>query len=305
MRRLLSLAVIFLALGAAAPCSSADDRAAQIVQQMAPESLREKDQTLAILSDYVTLTLGDAPRIVAAYTNGFVGSVMVIDPSEPPSVVSEFAPRGMGGTTVSVSALNLIPGAPDEVVVSFGGAKGGTLDWMLSATRDSVTMIGPQHRTADQIFPAIVDARFLDLDSDGALEVIGSYPAIAEDPDDAPHLIVEAVRFAPDGSYTLSEGFHYGEYFRGREKPEVETDTFTALPADAELVVRNGFDDVPASTSGWIKLNGDMIVTPAAFQKGSRVSRVPVRLQESNELQVELAGKPGSGIAVFIEKTPH
>ncbi|MDO3377154.1 carboxypeptidase-like regulatory domain-containing protein [Geoalkalibacter halelectricus] len=67
-----------------------------------------------------------------------------------------------------------------------------------------------------------------------------------------------------------------------------------------ELIVRNGEGDWGRISSAVITLNGTQVLGPNAFNQGAGTIVVPVQLQPTNDLSVELRSAPGNSIQVSI-----
>lgn len=106
----------------------------------------------------------------------------------------------------------------------------------------------------------------------------------------------------PTGQFPAFER-HY--YFRYSGEPATLTDSFSIPNPNTTytLVIQNGgmldsqFERVSSSV---ILLNGIQVVGPEQFNQNVALITAPVTLQHSNELSVELRGKPGGAIALEI-----
>jgi len=87
------------------------------------------------------------------------------------------------------------------------------------------------------------------------------------------------------------------QFVREKGKPETVKDTFLADPGSGyRFVVQNG---EPASEKSRVKsalilLNGNTIFSPEDFKKEVFLLEHPVSPQATNQLEVRVAGKPGS-----------
>jgi len=93
------------------------------------------------------------------------------------------------------------------------------------------------------------------------------------------------------------------DFVRGKGKPETVQDTFLAEPGSGfTLVVHNGNPDKDNKrvTSAAILLNGDTIFSPEDFKKEVYRLEQPVSLQSENQLEVRVAGKPGSFLTLSV-----
>jgi RHS repeat-associated protein len=99
--------------------------------------------------------------------------------------------------------------------------------------------------------------------------------------------------------------FGPNEYERITGSPNVYTDTFTAIPGEGMLIVRNGALNgknriTDAISSAAIFLNGEQILGPDDFNQNVYLLQSPVNLLENNSITVELASSPGSYLAIEI-----
>ncbi|TAK03378.1 MAG: hypothetical protein EPO39_12285, partial [Candidatus Manganitrophaceae bacterium] len=95
-------------------------------------------------------------------------------------------------------------------------------------------------------------------------------------------------------------------YVRGTGSPVAEVKSFPALnPATTyTLKIFNGGlqdADFERVSSSVISLNGTQIVGPSEFNQNVSYIEKQITLQLSNELSVELRGKPGGGITILID----
>jgi len=100
-------------------------------------------------------------------------------------------------------------------------------------------------------------------------------------------------------------GFGPQNYTRGTGSPVAVTNAFTVLNPNTSytLKINNGglvdgeFEKV---SSAVISLNGVQIVGPNEFNQNVTLIEKPITLAASNQLSVELRGKPGGGITIQI-----
>jgi hypothetical protein len=300
-RRRLVPAFFALVLAGTSVCAqSADER---LVRDFFPSSLYDDtvdSDTYAELqhSSYVSISVGDSRRLVAAYANGFAGVVRLIDPANPPKLLDEVNPGGMVGANVTVATRRITPDPDEEVVVTFTSLRGDLISWLMEATPDSLRLIGPSHTVGSDVFSKVVNALFTDLDGDGFSEVISRGTVVDQETGEAEW---ELFSFKEDGSFQTTKLALFQPVYRQDGKPTTEKVAFAAQPGESVLVVVNGPEGSTPATAGSIKLNGQMVFTPADFQRRQRLVRMPVRLQQTNEMEVELSSAPGSGIFVMLE----
>ncbi len=106
------------------------------------------------------------------------------------------------------------------------------------------------------------------------------------------------------GSNTVAASiFGPKDYLRRTGQPVTEADTFAATPGTYTLRITNGglLDQYARVSSAVISLNGVVIAGPGAFSQQVATITIPVSLQGSNTLQVELRSQPSSGLTIEIE----
>lgn len=98
------------------------------------------------------------------------------------------------------------------------------------------------------------------------------------------------------------------QFVRTTGAPNKYTETFAAEPGEAVLTIRNGEPGESNSssyriTSGVISLNGEILFSRNDFKHKTYILEIPVTLQETNTLHIELASKPGDYINLEIIQT--
>ncbi|HEY0144320.1 MAG TPA: hypothetical protein VGF48_25770 [Thermoanaerobaculia bacterium] len=90
-------------------------------------------------------------------------------------------------------------------------------------------------------------------------------------------------------------------FFRVEGQPQTTSETFLAHPGAYVLRIVNG-DAAGANlaSSAVVKLNGDTVAGPSAFNQQARVIEIPVTLAAENTLSAELRGAPGSKILIVL-----
>jgi hypothetical protein len=183
-----------------------------------------------------------------------------------------------------------------EIIVSFSSARGYTADWVFKWTGTDLNLVGPAVvDTNGDISTVLNEALFIDLDGDGILEIVNS----ALDTD-----VFEIFKF--DGSHYnfLRDVNFFGVFVRHTGAPTVSTRSFTVLDTDISYIlkIRNGDSKGNNRVSNAvIKLNEVVVAGPKDFNQKVSEIVIPVTLQTSNEISVELRSAPGSQITIFVE----
>lgn len=90
-------------------------------------------------------------------------------------------------------------------------------------------------------------------------------------------------------------------YARGKGKPAVAVDAFSAAAGVGRLTVYNGDGNKKhAVSSGRIEVNGAPILTPRDFKGHAGTVEETIDLVDDNTITVALDGKPGAFLTVVI-----
>ena len=270
------------------------------------------DMTLTRSASFAAADLDGTGRqeyLVAAYTNSRRGAVLVLKKSGSSATVVD-APdlAAMGGHSMRVELIDIDGDGRPEIVVAGHGMHDET-DWIFKWSAGHLVLFGPTEETHGVVAPSIINADFADLDGDGVLEIIGGS-------------MLGAAR--PDGTYEPSEPFTvyslkdggfvkssspvawYAEFLRDKGTPNTFSQTVMVKQPSAswQLRVANGGDKGKnAVTAGTVTLNGQVVVAPDDLKWKSQKFTIPVTLKAENTIEVELAGAPGSRIAMQIVRS--
>jgi hypothetical protein len=162
---------------------------------------------------------------------------------------------------------------------------------------------------ADEEWSALTEPVLIDFDGDGRkdavdLERIGTIPPASED--EVPLPIYESRLYLYGETGFAAAPKHpafFGLYGRAERKPEPREEQFTVNGPDRSRTLRivNDGGAGAAVTSATVRLNGVPVVTPSSFKPRASRFDVPVRLLEGeNVIVVEIEGKPGSRMGLFI-----
>lgn len=144
---------------------------------------------------------------------------------------------------------------------------------------------------------ALVNSDFVDLDRDGRLDVVSARQVNGERIFDV--FGFDGIHFAPRQSLNF-----FGTFFRHSGAPDLTTEVFNVGRTDLAYVVRilngdsTGMNRVSSAVIG---LNGVVVAGPERFNQKVAEILIPVNLQASNELMVELRGGPGGEITILVE----
>lgn len=97
-------------------------------------------------------------------------------------------------------------------------------------------------------------------------------------------------------------------YTRGTGKPQKIVKSFSAIRGQKQvpvtLSIKNGEGKRGKVTSAVIEINGKQVLGPEEFDKQVDEIKLPIKLDEQNEIAVEVRGKPGTYITVAVLREP-
>ena len=113
--------------------------------------------------------------------------------------------------------------------------------------------------------------------------------------------------FADNSFATEATLFGPNQYVRTTGSPNVFTDSFTAIPGEGMLIIKNGSMDgtdriTDAISSAWVYVNGEQVFGPSDFNQNVYLLQAPVNLTENNVITIELASNPGSYLTIEIKQ---
>lgn len=249
---------------------------------------------------------GTANFIVAAYSNGFSGAVLVLQ-KQGASAVQVAAPSFplMGGIYPSVTMLDVDKDGRPEAIVSFSSARGQGADWVLKWNGVTLQSIGPVSIDANgNIATLLSEAEFVDLSGTGILEII-SAPQSGPVLNGQPTSGILNVFSLSNGSYQPSSVTFdiFATFLRSTGKPTAAIRQFSASNPRAKYVMSVVNGDTSGAnrvSSAEIMLNGVVVATPNQFNQQVRTLSIPVTVAAANTLSVTLASAPGSQLSVGI-----
>lgn len=277
-----------------------------IAEAFFPEQLRELSNQEFLAggvppSEFLSCASGDLDQIgmdayiVAAYTNGFEGKVLVLKKQGEHYVVADEPVVPLfAGINPRVQMMQLDKDQGLEVVVSVSSARGPKADWIWDWNSKELSVIGPRNIDDNgHVYTVLSEADFTDLDGDGVKEIIQP-PSW----DTREGYMV----YGLEGNI-LSEAMWYGRFVRSSGAPSRVERTFTVADPQGVYVITitNGENKKTKNvSSGTVTLNGTVLLKPKDFSKNLSRFSIPVTLKENNTIAVELNGAPGSQLIVTV-----
>lgn len=303
--RFLQILISFLALVFTSTTNAASP--ADIVARFFPAALKVDDgQAVSPSKLKSAYTLADLDHnghqlVVAVYGNGENGAVAVLSPEGEGSVLASVLPRNMPGRLPGVELVDLDRDGRPEIVATFQLLRGGTHAWIYKWMGARLALMGPVVDDASEVF----DPLFVDVDGDGALEVISHCSGRTTDDDGNVHisstdtlLKLSGDVLGPIGTLTYVGGFS-----RGKATPSVVAETFDgSTTATQHLVLINGTPDGKRrASSAIVTLNGQRIFSENDFKQPVSRLETPVSvLPGENKISVEVRGTQDASITLLI-----
>jgi hypothetical protein len=318
----LRLAGVLLVLGIEVAVSFAQTND-EIVQQFFPQRLIEASEERFRkggpepfrTSEFVLADLnGDGSTfIIAAYSDGFSGVIRILRRQNGTAIlVDEPNVPTMGGDFPTISLVDLDNDGRLEVIPSFTSARGPTEDWVFKWDGTKLNLIGPTEVDAfGFVHTLLSNAGFFDVDGDGIIEIInrtGSGPVAPDETANIGKGDLEVYRF--DGQkYNKFKSLNYiGSFVRQTAAPVVDKAKFEVAnpgPGFVLTVINGDRDGSNKVSSGTVKLNGVVVLTPNDLNQQVRTVVRQVITLANNVLEAELAGKPTGQILVTVEPPPQ
>ena len=248
---------------------------------------------------------GSAATLVAAYTDGYSAVVRVLQRSgDSFHVAAEPSDLHLWGLDCSIQIVSL-PGHPQVVHLTFHG-RANTVDWLLAWTGRELSNLTPLVNTDFGVPDSqLGNTALIDLDGDGVLDIASHGDASGN----APASATEVFRWS-SGEFVADQAI-VGPWRFVREDSSPTTDQIPfELPPTAQgpftLFVVNGtgpnnsrVENAVESARVW--LNGEEVLRPSDFGVNIGTIERPITLQQTNQLDVRLAGTPGGIIVVKIK----
>jgi hypothetical protein len=255
-----------------------------------------RQQAYAVLAD------GGKKLFVAAYSNGHVGAVELLQQTPAGAVtVSQLIRDHQQGANPTVTARDLDGDGIPELIASFDlGPRGGAEAWIYRVRDGQLTLLSPVDRHGDTVLglPDVVEF------AGGVSDLVDR--SNVGDSRSEPVLVFHHYVFR-NGAFVEAEPLDfYATFYRAKAAPRAEDATF-AIPSSAlsrpyRLVVLNGATSGKdyRVASGTVSLNGVVVAPASDFSESRPAWTLPVALQAQNTLTVKLAGRPKGRIAIAI-----
>lgn len=248
---------------------------------------------------YAAITAGGAEFIVAAYSNGDIGAVSLLERTAMGLNVVSVMLKPVG-THPTIELQDLDGDKQPEVIAQFETARGSGETWIYRIAGRGLHCISPVDGRGHTLLglPDVVDfgrGNTLDL-VDADVEGRGDDTAVSY----VDYALV-------DGTYVQAAVPDFYEiFYRGKAQPKTASKRFNIAQSDVgkpfRLIVANGGQSGRdyRVAAGTITLNGTVISPASDFSESRGSWSVPISLQAENTIVVRLEGKPNSRIAVAI-----
>lgn len=249
---------------------------------------------------YVLVGTGNQQFIVAAYSNGHVGAVVLLVQKANNVTLLDSAPYAFLGSAPDLSLRDLDGDNSLDAIVEFDIGKGGAQTWAFKIVDQKLRLMTPIDKTLHAVLE-LVD--FVSMGDGSAVDIVEAVNlGSRQDP------YVHYLHFAlVNGSYTEVAPLDFFQiFYRNSGAPQTETvslDTAVdALGKPYRLVVSNGGESGAGYrvSSGEIRVNGALVSGPSDFGQNRAAWTIPVSLQQHNVISVRLEGKPSGRIALAI-----
>jgi hypothetical protein len=254
---------------------------------------------------------GQSDFVVAAYSNGFSGAVVVLS-GHGAAAVEIANPQfpQMSGSAPAVKAIDMNHDGRQEIVVSLTSARGVSADWVLQWDGTTLCSIGPTALDTNGNEDTVLnDADFIDFDGDGTLDIVNS---MEFDAVDATAVDTFQVFKLLNGRFEAERTLNFFETF-ARIPPATERPSsmrpvkiersFTIADASAGHLMTVVYEGEPGRQeirSAEITLNGIVVAAPNIFAQHERVVTMPVALRPTNTLSIDIRGPRGSRMSIGI-----
>lgn len=251
---------------------------------------------------YASISIGGTNYVIAAYTNGHVGAVSLIDASATPAATRQVIRDAQTGTHPRVKTVDLDGDGVAEAIVRFTlGPRGGAETWIYRVQQGQLVSIGPVDAKGHSLLgdPAVVD-----FNGNGVMDLVDA-SNVGESRDDP--VIVHEHYVLQKGGFVAAEPLDFYElFFRGKAAPVTKEEAFDVSPDALKkpyrlTIVNGGFNgDAYRASAGSVSLNGAVVSSQSDFNQQRRSWTVPVNLQATNTLAVRLEGQQSGRIIVAI-----
>jgi hypothetical protein len=295
---------IVLVLSSVAACAQVPDE--QFVDNAYPADLfasRNPDAP----SRFSTFVAADLNRngqmlLVALYTNGMRAGISVLDRSG--HVLSHPDLPFLKGFRGELEAIDLDGDGVPEIIARLVAGHGYDIpdSWVFAWRNGVLTLISPTATVHNLQLTPLSQIAAVDVDGSGKLSLL-AFPGVHRD--DSGKLVddgdVEVYAFSNGKITATATTLSYAEtFYRSTSGPAKSVADFAATPGRKILRIINGTSAGNTVDSGRVTLNGVDIVRPTDFKPKIHVIDIPVQLSSQNHIEIDLTGKPGSGIWVMV-----
>ena len=249
---------------------------------------------------YATFSVGGDDFVIAAYSNGDIGAVLLfLRQGTTYSVVDAPTAKYLGKDAV-IRLLDLDGDSTLEAVVEFQTGHGWTGGWIFRIENRHLRLMTGTDKYGNT---QILVPKFVSMGPSGALDIVTDRLSGVR-----PDWLVTHHHFALlNGRYAEAAPLDFFQlFYRSSASPQTEM-VDADIAADAlgkpyRLVISNGGQsgaDYRVS-SGEVRLNGILVAGPSDFGQNRVAWTIPVSLQQHNVISVRLEGKPSGRIAVAV-----
>jgi hypothetical protein len=299
---MIAIALAALLLTSDSTAGPVDQLVARQYPKILSELAVEDDEVEKRQQAWVRTTVAGKPYIVAAYSNGSVVAVELLEMRGDDLAVAQLVRDKQLGYDPYLYLIDADgDGQPEVMLQTTLGPRGGMETWLYRVANGQLVAINPVDKFGSS---RLGNPDVLDLDGAGKLDIVQKYnigPSRVDIVWRYDHYVLQ------DGKYVARAPLDFYQVFE-REKgaPVTNTETFS-IPASAigkpyKLSIVNGAADGATArvTAATVTLNGVTIAAPGDFRQARAAWTLPVTLQQTNTLSVRLEGKPADKIAVAI-----
>ncbi len=253
---------------------------------------RDRSTDLPDVKEQVWAALNEeGDLIVAAYSNDSYGAIRVIRVSGHEGILLWASTEVLGGSEPEITLMDFDGDGQKDFLVSFSTGQGRYhTSWAYLWNGHKGGAVSPPD--------GFTSPDFVDVDSDGVLEVVDGF----EDPEGDVQL--DLYRLGDHGYVRSEPVVSIWTCGRGEQGKPLEQGTdFYSDRASAVLLVMNGAEESPRAASLKIDLNGQSLVTQSQVNETVGEVSVPVSLRTgdaSNHLTCTVFGKPGAFVKLMI-----
>lgn len=246
--------------------------------------------------------------IAAAYSNGYSGSISVIDrTADSPRVIANSTLPTIAGTAPDVELADLDADGAPEILASFADQYGTRTYWIFGWNGETLKLLSTtEGDSVTGVYSDITNPAFVDIDGDGTIEIIDcKYTEERDENGDRSVQLLFTVYSIRNGTMSASASpvTYFGRFGRSKGKPAAsEEQVFVERPGIYRLRFVNGDDVASASGSGSVSINHAVVVGPSDFRQGRRTLTKSVSLVAGmNTLSVLLNGQAGATVYILLE----